>query len=226
MRTRSSPSRYRYCMSFRSTMASPTFTPALNVRSRTAPVFRFRSFVRTNAPPLPGFTCWNSTTWNNVPSKSRVMPRFRSLVETLIALQDHQVLRGSRDDPASVRRHLDHVLDPNAPEATHVDARLHRHHGPLGQDVLRSHPERGPFVDLQPHPVSQGVGVVVPIPGLADHLPRDRIDVSTDRAGPDRVDAGLLCPADHLVDLPEPGRRLAEGDGPGHVGVIAVDHAA
>src|SRR6266576_1100561 len=136
MSTRSSPSRYRYCMSFRSTMASPTFTPALNVRSSTAPVFRFRSFVRTNAPPLPGFTCWNSTTWNRVPSRSRVIPLLRSLVETLIALQDHQVLRGARDDPAPVGRHLDHVLDADAAQASHVDPRLHRHHGALGEDVL------------------------------------------------------------------------------------------
>ena len=49
-------------MPLRSTIASPTFTPALNVRSTTAPVLTLRSFVRTNAPPLPGFTCWNSTT--------------------------------------------------------------------------------------------------------------------------------------------------------------------
>src|SRR5436190_21941133 len=101
-------------MSFRSTMANPTFTPALNVRSSTASVFRFRSLVRTNAPPLPCFTCWNSTTWNRVPSWSRVIPLLRSLVETLIALQDHQVLGRSRDAPAPLGRHLDHVLDPDA----------------------------------------------------------------------------------------------------------------
>ena len=70
-------------MSLRSTMARPTLTPALNVFSATAPVLRLRSFVRTNAPPLPGFTCWNSMTWNSVPSSSRVMPFFNSFVETL-----------------------------------------------------------------------------------------------------------------------------------------------
>src|SRR5439155_18114341 len=136
-------------MSFRSTMANPTFTPALNVRSSTAPVFRFRSLVRTNAPPLPGFTCWNSTTWNRVPSRSRVIPRFRSLVETLIALQDHQVLRRSRDDPASVGGDLDHVLDPDAAQASDVDPRFHGDHGALGKDVLGSHPEGRALVNLQ-----------------------------------------------------------------------------
>ncbi len=70
-------------MSLRSTFAWPIFTPALNVFSMTAPVFTLRSFVRTNAPPLPGFTCWNSITWNSVPSSSRVIPFFRSFVETL-----------------------------------------------------------------------------------------------------------------------------------------------
>ena len=37
------------------------FSPALNVLSITAPSSTLRSFVRTNAPPLPGLTCWNST---------------------------------------------------------------------------------------------------------------------------------------------------------------------
>ncbi len=47
-----------------------SFSPARNVLSTTAPVARFLSFVRTNAPPLPGFTCWNSTTVLSTPSTS------------------------------------------------------------------------------------------------------------------------------------------------------------
>ena len=38
-----------------------TLTPALNVLSMMRPVLMSRSFVRTKALPLPGFTCWNST---------------------------------------------------------------------------------------------------------------------------------------------------------------------
>src|SRR5213594_1057131 len=121
MNTNSAPSRYRYCMSRRSTMASPTSTPALNVRSTTLPVFRFRSLVRTNAPPFPGFTCWNSITWYRVPSRSSVIPRFRSLVLTLtMASQDHQLLRGGGKDPAPARGDLDHVLDPDAADPLQV----------------------------------------------------------------------------------------------------------
>ena len=67
-------------MSWRSTMACSTRMPALNVFSSTAPVRTLRSLVRTNAPPLPGFTCWNSTTWNRPLSSWSVIPFFRSLV--------------------------------------------------------------------------------------------------------------------------------------------------
>ena len=37
------------------------FSPARKVLSSTAPVAMLRTLVRTNAPPLPGFTCWKST---------------------------------------------------------------------------------------------------------------------------------------------------------------------
>ena len=49
-------------MSRLSTLAVSTLVPALNVLSTTLPDNTFFNFVRTKAPPLPGFTCWNSTT--------------------------------------------------------------------------------------------------------------------------------------------------------------------
>src|SRR4051812_11748570 len=60
--------------------ARSTFSPARNVRSTTAPLRAFFRVVRTKAPPLPGFTCWNSTTLNSPSSSLRVMPFLRSLV--------------------------------------------------------------------------------------------------------------------------------------------------
>src|SRR5262245_59265041 len=131
MNTKPSASGYRYCIVLRSTIARPIFTPALKVRSITAPVLTLRSFVRTKAPPLPGFTCWNSITWNRVPSRSRVIPFFRSFVETLIGRpsQLDQIAAARADDAASVLGDLDHVLAPNAAEARHVDTRFHRHDG-------------------------------------------------------------------------------------------------
>ena len=38
--------------------------------AETEPASRALSFVRTNAPALPGFTCWNSTILKTVPSTS------------------------------------------------------------------------------------------------------------------------------------------------------------
>ena len=50
------------------------FSPALKVLSSTAPSETRLSFVRTKAPPLPGLTCWNSTTLKIVPSTSMWVP--------------------------------------------------------------------------------------------------------------------------------------------------------
>src|SRR5215212_5875832 len=63
-----------------STVAVSTFVPALKVRSTTLPDRTFFSVVRTNAPPLPGLTCWNSTTVQGSPSRLSTRPFFRSLV--------------------------------------------------------------------------------------------------------------------------------------------------
>ena len=46
----------------RSTVAVSTFVPALKVLSTVLFDSTFFSLVRTNAGPLPGLTCWNSTT--------------------------------------------------------------------------------------------------------------------------------------------------------------------
>src|SRR6266516_5947523 len=67
-------------MSRLSTLAVSTLTPALNVRSTTLPDRTFFSFVRTKAPPLPGLTCWKSTTVHSCPSMFSVMPFLRSFV--------------------------------------------------------------------------------------------------------------------------------------------------
>src|ERR1700744_3035333 len=133
MNPKSSPSRYRYCMSRLSTLAISTLMPALNVLSTTLPDITFFSLVRTKAGPLPGFTFWNSTTFHSCPSRFSVMPFFRSLVLAtgrLHALQDEQFAvrrkQGNRRPcnrsrsrrgqlPGSPpRRHDQHVLNPDA----------------------------------------------------------------------------------------------------------------
>src|SRR5205085_5569594 len=131
MKTKSVPSRYRKFISRLSMTAWSTFSPALNRRSITAPVRTFFKVVRTNAPPLPGFTCWNSTTWNRTPSSSRVMPFLKSFVETLtrsFRLELDQFARGGADDDAPAVGDLHHVLDPHAADTREVDPGLHRDH--------------------------------------------------------------------------------------------------
>src|SRR5205085_8313950 len=61
------------------------FSPARKVRSTTAPEPSAFSFVRTNAPPLPGFTCWNSTMRQTSPSSSMCIPFLNWFVETVSA---------------------------------------------------------------------------------------------------------------------------------------------
>ena len=48
-------------------------------------VSRLLSFVRTKAPPLPGFTCWNSTMRQKAPSSSMCMPFLNWFVLTVSA---------------------------------------------------------------------------------------------------------------------------------------------
>ena len=57
MKCASVPSAYRNCILRASVLTDLNFSPALNVRSITLPSEPRLSFVRTNAPPLPGFTC-------------------------------------------------------------------------------------------------------------------------------------------------------------------------
>ena len=61
------------------------FSPARNVLSTTAPDSSAFSLVRTNAPPLPGLTCWNSTMRQTVPSSSMCMPFLNWFVEIMSA---------------------------------------------------------------------------------------------------------------------------------------------
>src|SRR6478609_7810761 len=57
-----------------SVRAGRNFSPARNVRAITLPSLARRSLVRTNAPPLPGLTCWNSRILKTVPSTSMWLP--------------------------------------------------------------------------------------------------------------------------------------------------------
>src|SRR6476659_5709581 len=98
MNTKSEPSLYRYVVSRRSTVAVSTLTPALNVLSTTLPENTFFSLVRTNAGPLPGLTCWNSTMDHSWPSMFSTSPFLKSAVDAtavllLVSIENGQFLR-------------------------------------------------------------------------------------------------------------------------------------
>ena len=66
----------------------------------------------------------------------------------------------------------------------------------------------------------------VPEPRLPDLVPGGPIDVTPGDAGSDGIHAGPLGSPDRLVDLAEPGLRLAERHRPGHVRVVALHQRA
>src|SRR5918999_57073 len=81
MKWASVPSEYRKVILRDSVRTGRNFSPARNVLSITAPSSTRFSFVRTNAPPLPGLTCWNSTILKTLPSTSMWVPFLNWLVE-------------------------------------------------------------------------------------------------------------------------------------------------
>src|SRR4051812_31235994 len=121
----------------RSTVAVSTFVPALNVLSTTLPVSTCLSVVRTKAPPLPGFTCWNAVTVHSWPSRLRTSPFFRSLV-VATSLQSpvsifgsifgsgppsdgHEVLGAQGEEFGLPSPHDERVLDAHATAPREVD---------------------------------------------------------------------------------------------------------
>ena len=86
MKCTSVPSSYMNWTFFTSVCTRANFSPARNVRSTTAPVARFLTFVRTKAPPFPGFTCWKSTMRQTPPSSSMCIPFLNWFVLTVSAI--------------------------------------------------------------------------------------------------------------------------------------------
>src|SRR6478672_4671890 len=142
--------------------ASGTFSSARNVRSSTAPVRKFLSFVRTKAPPLPGFTCWNSTTVMRPSGRFRAMPFLRSLVEMLtrrILLRDSddELLGEFREGDRPVRSDHEGVLDADAADSREVHPGFDRDHVTGGEGTSRRRRDPRRLVDLEPYAVPGAV---------------------------------------------------------------------
>src|SRR4249919_1128293 len=204
MKTKSPASRYRYCISRLSTLAVSTLTPALNVRSTTLPDRTFFSLVRTKAPPLPGLTCWKSTTVHSCPSRFSVMPFLRSFVVATsdvspgyggasppgrCALEDEQLPRGygsGRGEQVTgcgrPGAHHQGVLDPDAAPAGQVDARFDGDGNPVSKSTGPAVSQHRRFVDLQAHSVAQAVREVLTVAGLHDDAAGRRVHLRHCRA--------------------------------------------
>src|SRR6266702_5861532 len=179
MKTKSSPSRYRYCISRLSTLATSTLMPALKVLSTTLPDSTFFSLVRTKAGPLPGLTCWNSTTFHSCPSRFSVMPFFRSFVlaTSRLQLQDQQFPDGRRQESGSVaRRHDQHVLDTDAALSWQVDTRLDGDRNPVRQLTRSPVSQHRRLMDLQSDAMPEAVLEVRGVPSRLDHLAGRGVD--------------------------------------------------
>src|SRR5687768_8446118 len=139
------------------------FSPARNVLSTTDPEPTLFNLVRTNAPPLPGFTCWNSRMRQTEPSISTCIPFLNSFVETTSAtaarrLPDRdELLRRLREPVAAPFGDEHHVLDPHASEARQVDPRLAADDVAGAQFVRRFRPHSRCLVDLETDPVAEAV---------------------------------------------------------------------
>src|SRR6202046_2792692 len=139
-------------MSRLSMMAWSSFSSARYVRSITAPLRRFLSLVRTKAPPLPGLTCWNSTTLNKPSGRSRLMPFLRSLVETAM-----DVLCELGQGASAVLGDDEGVLDADATVPGNVHTRLHGDDEAGGEDSSAQLRDGRGFVDVEADPVARAV---------------------------------------------------------------------
>src|SRR5919201_206030 len=186
MNTTSSPASYRYWTSLTSVWTRGNFSPARNVLSTTAPESRFFNRVRTNAPPFPGFTCWNSTIRQTESSIEMCIPLRNWFVLTVSAigapvysrrlLDCHELLRERAQEGRSVVSDRDEILDAHTPDSHQVDPGLDRDHIARGQRVRRRLREPWRLVDSEADAVAEPVAEVLAEPGFLDHVAGDGVD--------------------------------------------------
>src|SRR5690606_30951026 len=169
-----------------STTACSTRSSARNVLSSMPPERTLRSLVRTKAGPLPGFTCWKSTTWNSPSDRSRAMPVFRSWV-VVAAMRarapgacrglDGGILGRQRQRAAALGGDHDRVLDADATVLGEVDAGLDGDDVAVGQVTSRGGRDPRRLVDVEAHAVPGAVQEGVLPPGVAQDRPARLVDL-------------------------------------------------
>src|SRR6202050_2109901 len=172
-------------MSRLSMIACSSFSSARYVRSITAPLRTFLSLVRTNAPPLPGFTCWNSTTLNRPSGRSRLMPFFRSLVETAM-----DVLREAGQGAGAVLGHDQGVLHADAAVPGNIDTGLDGDDEAGGEDSSAELGDGRGLVDIEADAVAPAVLEALGPAGVGDDPTADVVDLLGADPRPHRLGAG------------------------------------
>src|SRR5215207_3538277 len=211
-------------------IASGTFSSPRNVRSTTAPPDTFLSLVRTNAPPLPGLTCWNSTTVTR-PSdgRFRAMPFLKSLDEMLneqsSGESDDQVLGEGRERLGAVRGDDHRVLDAHAAHTGEIHAGLDRDDRTGFQGITGTRGHSGLLVDLETHPVAGAVHERIGPSRGRDHLSARAVDGRAVGSGAHRLTSGPLAVAHDVPHAPGLRTGVADAHGARHVGAVAVDDA-
>src|SRR5580704_18692384 len=161
----------------------------------TAPLRTFLSFVRTKAPPLPGLTCWNSTTLNRPSGRSRLMPFFRSLVETAM-----DVLCESGQGAGAVLGHHQSVLDTDAAVPGNIDTGLDGDDEAGSEDSSAQLTDRRCLVDIEADAVPGTVLEAIGPARLGDDAAADVVDLVGRDPRPDRGGTGRLRFADDGED--------------------------
>src|SRR5947209_1100787 len=198
------------CIFLDSVRTERNFSPARKVRSITFPSLLLRSFVRTNAPPLPGLTCWKSSTLKTVPSTSMWLPLLSWLVVMVLIRvlaapsiraptprsrhktsrrgvgsgDDRQLLGQPRQDVGLGVGDRDEVLDAHAETPRQVDARLDRHDASgLQRLVAGGARQTGCLVDLHPDPVAETMPEVLAVAALLDDRARHTVELAAAAPG-------------------------------------------
>src|ERR1700683_581869 len=209
-------------MSRLSMIACSSFSSARYVRSITAPLRTFLSLVRTNAPPLPGLTCWNSTTLNRPSGRSRLMPFFRSLVETAM-----DVLREAGQGAGRVLGHDQGVLHADAAVPGDIDTGLDGDDEAGGEDSSAQLGHGRGLVDVEADPVARPVLEAVGPAGVGDDLAAHVVHLLGADAGTDRPGAGGLGRAHDLEDAGQLAFGvLTHAERPRHVRAVALEGGA
>src|SRR5665648_709501 len=192
--------------------------------STTRPLLSSLSLVRTNAPPLPGFTCWNSTMIHILLSYMMHMPFLKFAVVTAIgspSLQFDQFTRRGAQNARAVGFHDDQVFDSNTAESVQIHTRLDGDDRVLGQHVIASGAHAGEFVDVEADPMAQAVSEVLGEATLRKHRARDLVHVHSDDTRAYRRDARLVGCEHRFVQVPVPLRRRSDHDGPRQLRAVA-----